>query len=273
VNWAGDMSTDNPEARAHPREQLLQSNQKLSLSLQAQLSSSSEQPHSATASPVSPPCQWPSPLSITPGGSPQQRAPIATFFFPSHFESFGLSASKAIADRLFSILQLAPVTCQLLEMNLKHKIKTLLLSLPQHPRKQTHIHTYISHMGDASDRPSKGHCPCSMVSVTGESLLGYLPSPRTGVAQLCWPQSMEDARRAVSRQDCARRFGEEPGTSQGHMALHPPVLPPCFSSWWLSGSLSLCPLSLCAFMCAQKAQFRVPGQLVGMVAAHPILSD
>lgn len=135
VNWAGDMSTDNPEARAHPQGQLLQSNQKLSLSLQAQLSSSSEQPHSATASPsLSPlPVALPAPLSTTPGGSPQQRALIATFFFPSHFESFGLSASKAIADRLFSILQLVPVTCQLLEMNLKHKIKTLLLSLPQHP--------------------------------------------------------------------------------------------------------------------------------------------
>lgn len=43
MKWAGAMSTDDPEARAHPQGQL-QSNRKLSLSLQAQLSSSSEHP-------------------------------------------------------------------------------------------------------------------------------------------------------------------------------------------------------------------------------------
>lgn len=136
VKWAGAMPTDNPEGRAHPQGQPLQSNRKLSLSLQDQLSSSSEQLHSTTASPGLFPLlvAIPAHLYTTPGGCPQQRAPpIATFFFPSHFKSFGLSASKVTADRLFSILQLAQMACHVLEMSLKHKIKTLLLSLPQHP--------------------------------------------------------------------------------------------------------------------------------------------
>lgn len=132
----------------------------------------------------------------------------------------------------------------------KHSFPGLQKTFSQRGEIEQDVHTYISHTGDPSDRPSKGHCPCSMVSVTGESLLGYLPSPRTGVAQLCWPQSMEDARRGVSRQDCARRCGEEPGTSQGHMALHPPALPPCFSSRWLSGSL--CVLCLCVLLCVLR---------------------
>lgn len=117
VKWAGAMSTDNPAARAHPQGQLLQSNCRLSLSPRDQLSSSSEHLHSTTASLVSSPClvAIPAHLSRALGGCPQQRAPIATLFFPSHFNSFGLSASKVIADRLapfqFCNWYQIPVSC------------------------------------------------------------------------------------------------------------------------------------------------------------------
>lgn len=104
---------------------------------------------------------------------PPAKGTDCNISFPSHLES----TSQVIADRLFSILQPAQMICQLLEASLKHEIKTLLLSPPPTPENK---HTHTSHTRDPSNRQSKGHCPCSMVSVTGESLLGYLPSPRTG---------------------------------------------------------------------------------------------
>lgn len=168
--------------------------------------------------------------------------------FPSHLES----TSKVIADRLFSILQLAQMTCQLLEASLKHEIKTLLLSPPPTPENK-HTHTHKSHQG-SKRQTVKGSLSLLRGLCDRRVLPGLFALSKNRVAQLCWPQSMKDARRRVSRQDCAGRCGEEPETSQGHTALHPPVLPACcFSSGWLSGSLSLCPLSLCFYVCSEGA--------------------
>lgn len=162
------------------------------------------------------------------------------------------------------------MTCQLLETRLKHKIKTLLLSpLPPQPLK-TNTHTHKSHQG-SKRQTVKGslsllHGLCDRRGPPGLSALS-----KNRVAQLCWPQSMKDARRGVSRagqrQALRRRAWDKPGAHGPPPACAPSLL---FLSvaLWLTLSVSC----LCAFMCAQKARFRVPGQLVGMVAAHPILS-
>lgn len=156
---------------------------------------------------------------------------------------------------------------------LKHQIKTLLLSLPPHSKNKR---TYKSRQGPKPQ--SKGHCHCSTDS--GRSCTLWKPSlsgrERTG--------SPGPTAQRIQAGGDANRF--ERGYAEAQQALHKQRAPhspqpahtlPTPASAFLSvapvHAHSVC-LSVFVLLCVlRRRDSEWPGQLVGMVAAHPILSN
>ena len=165
---------------------------------------------------------------------------------------------------------------------LKHQIKTLLLSLPPHPQ-NTHTHTEVTPGPQATVKWSLPQLH-GLRSLAGGSLFGP-PSSRMGKDRLPGsPQQEGSQARGASPHVAAKRCRDPGGLAQAQGGLAalcrlPAPYPRICGSSPSSGfarSLSLCVSCLCAFLCARKARFRVArpaGGAWGDVAAHPILSE
>lgn len=165
---------------------------------------------------------------------------------------------------------------------LKHQIKTLLLSLPPHPQ-NTHTHTEVTPGPQATVKWSLPQLH-GLRSLAGGSLFGP-PSPRMGKDRLpSSPQQEGSQARGASPHVAAKRCRDPGGLAQAQGDSRPSVgclLPTPASAAPLQapGSLALSPsvsLVFVLFCVLGRRDSEWPGQLGGRggtVAVHPILSE